>query len=320
MRELHEIVAALKKLANELGKTPTIIEFMKSCRVSKRQINKHKYSNLCKMAGLNPNLNSQQKKTVKLTSEPPKMLIFDIETAPILSYHYGMWQQNISTGFVMEDWYILSFAAKFAGEKEIFYFDVRSDDKCDKKVCKKAWELLDKSDYLIGHNSNNFDIKKLNTRFLFHGLPPIGKKNTIDTLKIAKKYFKITSNKLDYIAEFLGIKGKRKSKKFSQQEMWKQCCLGNIEAFKENEKYNIQDIKVTEDVYDRLKTWDESINIQAYTQRSVCVCGSSEFRKAGLAYTKMGAFQKYRCVNCKKVHTSRHNTIPKDSKLSMTFK
>ena len=153
-------------------------------------------------------------------------------------------------------------------------------------------------------------------------MPPVGKKQTIDTLKIAKKYFKITSNKLDYIASFLGLKGKRSSKKFSQQEMWKECCKGNEEAFKENEKYNIQDIVVTENVFNKLKSWDEGINIQAYKQRVVCICGGESFRKDGFSYTKTGSFQRFRCNNrkCSKVHTSKYNSIEKENKKNMCFK
>jgi len=320
VKDLHEIVSALKLLAKELGKTPTIIEFIDNCEVSKRQIHKHGHSNLCRMAGLEPNTNSQQKPEQILESKPPKMLIFDIETAPIMAYTYGLWNQNISTGYILKDWYVLSFAAKWAGEKKVYYFDVRNNGEDDKEVCREAWKLLDQADILIGHNSDKFDIKKLNTRFLFHDMPPVGKKKTIDTLKIAKKYFKITSNKLDYIASFLGLEGKKVSKKFSQQEMWKECCKGNHEAFKENEKYNIQDIVVTENVFNKLKTWDESINIQAYTQRVACICGNESFKKEGFSYTKTGAFQRYRCTKCKKVHTSKYNHIAKEDKRNMTFK
>ena len=40
---------------------------------------------------------------------------------------------------------------------------------------------MSEADILIGHNIDKFDIKKLNTRFLFHGLEPIGKKQTIES-------------------------------------------------------------------------------------------------------------------------------------------
>jgi DNA polymerase elongation subunit (family B) len=320
VKDLHEIVSALKLLAVELSKTPTQVEFIANSKVSRRQIAKHGYANLCRKAGLEPNTNSQQKKPIEIESRPPKILIFDIETAPILAYVYGLWEQNVSTEYIQKDWYCFSIAGKFVGEKKVHYLDVRDNFEDDKAVCEFAWNLLNEADILVGHNSDKFDIKKLNTRFLFHGLPPIGKKQTIDTLKIARKYFKITSNKLDFIAKFLGVEGKRKSKKFSNQQMWMECCKGNVEAFKENKKYNIQDINVTEAVYDKLKTWDESINIQAFAQKTVCICGNKQFRKDGYRYTKTGVFQRYRCTECQKVHVCKKNEFNKDQKKQLTHK
>lgn len=309
--DTHEIVSRLKRLACDLGKTPTCNEFVRS-GVSKRQIQKHGYTNLVKMAGLKPNLNSQQREPSQIEIRPPKILILDIETAPLLVRCYGLWNQNISTGFIQKDWYILSFAAKWANEKKVYYIDTRDNHEDDSKVCKFAWDLISEADIIVGHNSDRFDLKKLNTRFEKHKLPPMPKKKSIDTLKIAKKYFAFTSNKLDFIAKFLGVEGKRKSKKYTQQEMWNGCCDGVLDCFKENKKYNIQDIKVTENVFDALKRWDESLNFQAYTQMAQCICGSKEFYKDGFNYTKQGAFQRYRCKDCDKTFIDKQNLIDKE--------
>ena len=65
MIELHDIIKALKALAKELDKTPTIIEFQAKHNLSKRQINKHGWANLCKMAGLEPNKSSQQRQATQ---------------------------------------------------------------------------------------------------------------------------------------------------------------------------------------------------------------------------------------------------------------
>ena len=309
--ELHELVSRLKLLAHELGKTPTLIEFQRS-GVSKRQIQKYKYSNLCRKAGLEPNLNSQQKAAQNIFMYEPKILILDIETAPLLVRSYGLWNQNISTGFIVKDWYMLSFAAKWLDKNKVYYKDTRDTHENDLEVAKFAHKLINEADIIVGHNSDKFDLKKLNTRFLKHGLKPLGKKQTFDTLKIAKKHFAITSNKLDYIAKFLDIEGKRKSKKYSQQEMWNACCEGVLDAFKENEKYNIQDIKVTEKVFNKLKTWDENINLQTFYGEYICICGGKKFYKNGYSRTKMGVYQRYSCEKCGKVKTGRENLTDKD--------
>lgn len=312
--DLHEIVSKLKLLASDLDKTPTILEVVAHTDISKRQINKHKYSNLCRMAGLEPNQRSQDIKPIQLEFREPKILVLDIETAPLLVRTYGLWNQNISTGFIQKDWYMLSFAAKWYGKKKMYYKDTRSTHEDDLEVSKLAHKMMCEADILVGHNVDRFDIKKLNTRFIKHDLPPIGSKQTIDTLKIAKKYFKFTSNKLDYIAKFLGLEGKRKSPKYTQQEMWNGCCDGILDCFKENKKYNEMDITVTENVFNKLKTWDENLNFQAYIGHFNCICGSKDFVKYGVRYNKTTAYQRYRCKNCGKVAQDKHNLIDKETR------
>ena len=136
--ELHDVVSALKLLASDLGKTPTLREFVAIAKISRRQISKHGYVNLCKMAGLEPNLSSQQKPQHTIESSPPKILILDIETAPLLVRCYDLWNQNISTGFIVKDWYIISFAAKWAGEKKVYYWDTKDSHEDDREVCQNA--------------------------------------------------------------------------------------------------------------------------------------------------------------------------------------
>ena len=322
MIELHDIIKALKALAKELDKTPTIIEFQAKHNLSKRQINKHGWANLCKMAGLEPNKSSQQRQATVIESRPPKILIFDIETAPIKAFVYGIWQQNVNLKYIEKDWFVFSFAAKWLDSDEIFYHDVSKEKNVEneKKVCKKIHKLLNEADIIVGHNSDKFDLKKLNTRFIKHNLSPIAKKQTIDTLKIARRYFSFTSNKLDFIAKFLGIEGKYKSKKFDQSELWMACYNQDQEAWKENKIYNEQDILVTEQVFNKLKTYDHSLNFQAYIQTIICVCGCKEFYKDGTAYTKTGIFQRYRCTDCHKTFTDKTNLLDKDQKRFLQFK
>jgi len=307
----HELVKKLKELARELNRTPTLSEFVAS-GISKRQVHKHSYNEIVKLAGLEPRISTRHRKPLEIRSRPPKILIIDIETAPLLVRTYGLWNQNISTGFIKTDWYMLSVAAKWHGEKKVYYKDTRDSHENDIDVVNLAVELIEQADIIVGHNVDRFDLKKINTRVLKHNLKPVPKKQTIDTLKIAKKCFAITSNKLDFIAKFLGVDGKRKSKKYSQQEMWDGCCDGVLDCFKENKKYNIQDIKVTEDVFDKLKSWDESLNFQSYFQKVTCVCGCTEFRKDGIRYTKNNAFQRYSCSSCGKLFTSKESLIDKD--------
>lgn len=314
--DLHKIVSALKLLASDLGKTPTQIEFVNHTGISNRQINKHKYSKLCEMAGLEPNKNSQQRDPFILKQRPPKILVLDIETAPMKAFVYGLFKQNIPLKAIDKDWFMFSFAAKWVGKDKIYYADTRKrKNVCDDSiVCKQLHELVSQADIIVGHNSDSFDIKKYNTRFIKHGLDPVEYSQTIDTLKIARKYFKFTSNKLDYIAQFLGIEGKYKSRKYEGMDLWTACYDKNMEAFEEMEIYNKQDVVVTEKVFDKLKTWHAPLNFQAYMQEFLCICGSKLFKKDGVRYTKQSAFQRYRCCECGKNFTGKDNLISKNTR------
>ena len=312
--DLHEIVSRLKQLAQELGRTPNLPEFVKLSKVSRRQIDKHKYSELCKMAGIPINKSPHATEAVKIESTPPKILAFDIETAPLLVHVFQLFGNDaIGTNAINQDSFILSFAAKFLHEDKVYYFDNRKgkDKTNDRKIIEQAHALMREADILLGHNIDRFDIKKMNARFIKYGLDPLPKIQTIDTLKIAKRYFSFTSNKLEYLAKFLGCTPKSSHAKFSGLELWTECLKNNQAAYDELRLYNEQDVLTQIEVYQKLAKYDQSLNFQAY-QYATCICGSTTFHKDGYNYTKQGQFQRYRCSQCGKIYIGKENLIHKD--------
>jgi hypothetical protein len=166
----------------------------------------------------------------------------------------------------------------------------------------------------MGHNAKRFDIKKINARFLKHGIRPPSSYRVIDTLSIAKKNFALSSNKLDYLAKYLGCTPKYKSRRFSQEEMWQECIKGNIEAWKDNEAYNIQDIDTLEEVWNKLKAWDRTINFSIYAGEDVCPCGACEFKTIENKVTNAGVYPRKICEKCGFELVSRENLLDKDKK------
>ena len=302
----------LKELANELGKTPTLVEFTSS-GVSRRQIDKYKYSKIVDAAGLQANKHSQTTSPVEITIRPPRILFFDIETAPIMGYSWGIYEQNILK--VIDDWFVLSFAGKFSDEEEYRYFDQRDENPIqnDRKLIEECHKILMDADILVSHNGDKFDIKKLNARFIKYDLPPVNHYKSIDTLKIARRFFSFTSNKLSDLANYLGCENKKSThSKFPGFSMWDECLKGNKDAFSEMCDYNKKDVGVLIDVYNKLAKWDSSISFCSYVQTQVCICGSKEFRKDGIKFSKSGSFQIYRCRNCSKTFVSKENLIQKE--------
>src|ERR1700719_3656227 len=106
---------------------------------------------------------------------------------------------------------MLSFAYKIAGEKKVHtrcladYPGYKKNTEDDKALVTDLWTIFDQADIQIGHNADKFDIKKSNARFLMHKLNPPSPYKTVDTLKIARRAFKLDSNKLDDLGYYLGL-------------------------------------------------------------------------------------------------------------------
>lgn len=310
--DLHELVSKLKALSLELGKTPTLREFEAS-GVSKRQIVKHKFSEIVKAAGLEPNKHAQTTEPFEPVIRPPRILFFDIETAPLTGFTWGTYDQQVIK--VIKDWFVLSYAAKFNNDDRFFYLDQRFANPIedDFQLLCGIHHLISECDVLVGHNSIKFDTRKLNARFIKHGLPPLNHYTQIDTLRIARKHFAFTSNKLADLAVFLGCDIQKSTHaKFPGFSMWDECMKGNQESFAEMESYNKTDVDVLIAVYNKLLPWEPSINFQAYYQETICSCGNKKFYKDGFRHSKQGRFQIFRCRECSKTFTAKENLIDKD--------
>ena len=237
-----------------------------------------------------------------MINNKPRILMFDIETAPNLSYVWGKWEQDVID--FKKEWYMLSFSAKWLDDKKIISFKLpdfdlyKKDKENDFELVKKLWECLDKADIVIAHNGDEFDIKKSNARFIFHGLNPPSSYRTIDTKKIAKKYFSFNSNSLNDLGKFLKIGEKFKHQGF---DLWLKCMNGDRSAWKIMEKYNQQDVILLEKIYKKFLAWIQNHpNYGIYQNKEyVCPnCGSTKIHKRGFGYTKTNAYQKWQCQDC----------------------
>ena len=253
---------------------------------------------------------------------PVKVLILDIETAPILAHVWGLFDQNIALNQIKEDWSILSWSDKWLGSDKIMYQDNRKEKnpRNDSKILKSIWNLLDEADVVIGQNSKSFDLPKLNARFILNGMPKPSSYRQIDTMRVAKRHFKFTSNKLEYMTkELCPSISKSDHKKFPGFSLWKECLAGNQEAWKEMELYNIQDILSTEALYHKLQPWDSALNFNVYHDafHHQCPCGSVSFKKHGTVFTNSGKFQRFICTKCGAESVDKGNLLSKEKRQSL---
>ena len=308
--DLHELVSKYKQLAADLGKQPTSRDFLEV--TSNRQITKFGFNNIVKAAGFEPRRETRQ----ELPTYTPKVLYFDIEVSSMIVKTYTLNPQYISYKNIKKDWYLYSYAVIFeGGEDKPYYLDNRyaADISDDRQLVEGLHDLLSKADILVGHNIDRFDIKKFNAKAILYNLPPLTPKKTYDTLKMAKKLFAFSSNSLDYIASYLGLKERKSGhSKFPGDKLWEGLEEGNLEAWDECQLYNIQDCRVTQELFKKLCTYDTTVNFNAIAEDRICVCGSTSFKKDGFKFTKTGKYQAHRCLTCGKVYTEKHNLIEKD--------
>lgn len=239
--------------------------------------------------------------------EGPKILIADIETSMMLAYTFGTFKQNIALDAIVQDWNILSFAAKWAGDSPTLYQSLRTqrNPTNDFKLCKSLHRLLCEADVVVAHNGKKFDMKKIRARMAWNRMPPIPDVRVIDTLLESRKQFGFTSQKLIYLSDKFGPDGMRKNEhgKFPGVKLWVECQSGNQEAWNEMEAYNIPDVLALEGVWEELRPWYQGAQNLAVFHEShdghTCPnCGSHDVNHKGYRHTQVGVYKRYRCNSC----------------------
>ena len=232
----------------------------------------------------------------------PRILLFDIETSPILGAVWGLWEQDVIK--VIDDWHMLSFSYKWLDEKYIhtvslpdFKTVYKKNKKDDSALCLALWQLFDEADIIIAHNGDQFDIKKANARFIIHGYNPPSSYLTIDTKKIAKKYFKFDSNSLKDLARYFGVSQKADAGGIST---WLGCMSGDKKAWKHMVEYNKQDVRVLEDVYLAMRPYMKTHPVLKDRNEFTCPkCTSVNIQRRGYERTVGGTeYQRYQCQSC----------------------
>lgn len=243
-----------------------------------------------------------------------KILLFDLETAPMKAYIWSKWANGVHDDQIITDWFVLTWSAKWLFGDKVYQAKVTKKEakaQNDKRIIKSLWNLIDEADIIIAHNLKKFDRKKANTRFLLHGLGLPSPYLIIDTLLHARRQFAITSNRLDYIAHnFLGLEGKMETPK----GLWWRAVEGDIEAIQMMADYCDQDVRVLEDVYLYLRPYIQphpNVGLFNELDEEACTaCGGKDLKMIGDYYTNVNIYTAYRCGDCGSISRSRVTTTP----------
>ena len=240
-----------------------------------------------------------------------KILILDIETAPTSAYVWGVWDQNVAMNQIIKPGYILSYAAKWAGGVAVVCQSLNTNTK--EEMLYGVYNLLTEADIVVHYNGKKFDIPTLNREFILMGWkPPAGYKQ-IDLLPIVRQQFKFPHNKLDYVARALGCGGKLKHAGF---DMWIGCMQNDPASLEMMEEYNVEDVIVTERLYDKILPWipnHPNVGLFNGVPDGCPNCGGLHLERRGFSFTAVGKYQRYQCKDCGTWSRGKQNVAVKNN-------
>lgn len=229
-------------------------------------------------------------------AEVPRILSLDIETSPVVAHAWGLFKQNIAINQIIERPRTICFTAKFMGERK-FHFYSEFHDEPD-VMFRAVHDLLSEADIVLHYNGDRFDLPRLNTEFVLAGLNPPAPYKSIDLLKVMRSNFAFPSNKLAYVSEQLGFAGKVSHEGHS---LWIKCLAGDPKAWARMKRYNIQDVRLLEEMYVKLRPWISGHphhGLWSGIEDSCPNCGGQDMQRRGFVTTSMGRFQQYACNTC----------------------
>lgn len=230
-----------------------------------------------------------------------RILLWDCETMPNIAAVWGKYEQNVL--WYEQESYMFCFAYKWLGGRTRVlslpdFKGYKTAPRDDKALTEALYGLFEAADIIIAHNGDSFDQKVANGRFLVHGLTPPTPYKQIDTLKVARRNFKLNSNKLDDLGRVLGVGRKEQT---GGIDLWQDVYHHDQRAIKKMLSYNKQDVELLERVYLKLRPWvlnHPSISLIEGQTDACPKCGKGPMVRCGLYFTRVAKVINFRCNNC----------------------
>lgn len=231
-----------------------------------------------------------------------KILSYDIETSyNIVKAWRAGYNLVITHKDIIKERAIICISYKWLGEKvQHLTWDSKQSDK---KMLEKFINILNEADLKVTHNGDKFDLKWIRGRAIKHGISMPPDITAIDTCKESRKLFNLNSNKLDYIAQYLGVGGKIAT---GGLQLWDDVILNkDPKALKKMVRYCDNDVVILEKVYNKMLPYMKA-KLSISEDRRVCPHCSGRMHLEKHRILASGTKQvQLQCNDC-----GKYNTIP----------
>jgi hypothetical protein len=230
----------------------------------------------------------------------PVITTVDIETRPNEVYTWGLFDQNVGLNQIIRPGGVLMIAAQEVGRKKV---DYRADWDGYEDMVKWSWDVYDRSDYVVTYNGARFDNKHLRAAWAELGLTPPAPWRDLDLLTTVRQ-FQWPSRKLEFVCQKLGVSHKTDPGGF---RTWTAILQGEgkarDDARKRMVKYCVNDVRITTELFHRLRPWVSGLNIPLVSgvdeDVKLCTrCGSDNVQSRGWAYTTTTRYRRFQCRSC----------------------
>lgn len=229
-----------------------------------------------------------------------KILLLDIETAPITAHVWGLRDQNIGLNQIRSHPRVIGLGAKWLDKGGVKWWSEYHHDRTT--MLTGIRDMLGEADVAVHYNGNLFDIPWLYTEWAKEGIDFPEPFKNIDLYRAARK-LRLPSYKLEYVAQFFGLGGKLQH---AGHQMWVDCLEGEGDvqrkAWNDMRRYCIRDVHLLNPLFYKLaQFFPNTVNMGLYgdfTTRKCpkCPAPPGTLRRKGVAYTANRAYPQYRCL------------------------
>lgn len=232
-----------------------------------------------------------------------KILFFDLENVmrPEHIFHPGKRGRmgGRAAGFCSNLAYMLVFGYKWLGKPaksiQLTKAEMKKDPLTDAPLLPKAFEIMNEADMVVTWYGKGHDFPFLNSRLAQSGLYLDVKTRHLDLYDVAKRHLRLSSNRLDAVAEYFGLPQKMKVSPL----LWADCWAGKHSSLMEMAEYCRQDCEVLACVYEKMLPLITTLpTLGKYSDVTCPTCSKESLVSNGYRVTKSSRYVRLRCTSC----------------------